>query len=356
MALLVLALVVGMGVVKWKYGLGRLYPDVTLGAGAASFETLVQLEFPPGNVAVEHTGRIFFGYHPFAKAARFSAATVFELVGGVPQPFPDAEFQSKFRGVFGMTIDARQRLWLVEQAAFDHDRTRVLAFDIATRKLVFEHWFAKGDAQFAQDLRVSPEGGTVYLADTGFYPIRPASLIVLDVASKSYRSLMQTEAAAQPQDWVIQTRFGQYRFAYGLVRVAVGLDGIALDRDGTWLYFGAMSHDTMCRVSTAAVHGKIERVGRKPLSDGIAMDTAGNLLITDIEHGAIVRMGSDGALRTVAKSEKVIWADGLAIEPDGSILLTDSALPAYMDPLGRPPALEKLRAGAPYQILRVRPQ
>jgi hypothetical protein len=267
-----------------------------------------------------------------------------------------------------MTVDAQNRLWMIEPRGLDHARTRLLAFDLASNKLVFEHWFEGGAAQFAQDMRVSPDGKTVYLADTGLFRFTQASLMLLDVASKSTRLVLQDFAGAQQQQWVIRGSDAPgssrpHKLGFGLVTFAVGLDGIELSADGSQMVFGAMSNDTLYRVPTAALlnaqlpaqelHAQIQAVGKKPLSDGITLDAQGRIVITDIENNGLALMRPDGQLKTLVRSRNILWADGVVRAPDGSLLFTDSAIPSYIDQLARPPSIEKLKAGAPYAIYRV---
>lgn len=358
--------------VRVRFGGGERYADLSTAplVPAEAVTPLVKLDYPPGNVAIAGDGRTFFNYHPFVKAERFSPATVFELINGVARPYPDAAFQARYQGVFGMTADRQGRLWFIEPASIDHERTRLLAFDLSSNKLVFEHWFAPNEARFAQDLRVSPDGQTVYLADTGLFRFTAASLYVLDVASKSHRRVLSASPTAQPEDWIIHTRFGAHKLGFGLIAFAVGLDGLELSADGTWLYYGAMSHSRLYKVPTAALRDpklseadlakQIVELGVKPLSDGISLDAQGRVLITDIEHGGIARFdpgaqaGKAAALTTLTRSPAVIWADGVVLSPGGDIVFTDSAIPAYVDQLGRPPAHEKLIANRPYYLYRFR--
>lgn len=368
-ALITLALLVmaTLALVKVRYGLGQTYPDLSAAplVSSSQVETLVSLELPPGNVAVSDDGRIFFATHPFAQARRFEAPTVFELVDGVPRPYPSAAHQERYQGVFGMTVDQHQRLWLIEPASLDHERTRLSAIDLTNNTPVYERWFEPGEARFAQDLRVTPDGRTVILADTGLFRFTSPALYVLDLESGSARAVLGAHPSTQAQDWVIQTKSGPHRLGYGLLTFSVGVDGLTLSRDGAWLYYAAMSHEHLYKVPTAALldptlsedalAAQVVLVGRKPLSDGIAVDAEDNVLITDVEHGGITRMSPAGQLTTLTRSEAVVWADGVVVAPDGAVLFTDSAIPSYIDPLARPPSRERLAAAAPYRIYRFDP-
>ena len=63
-----------------------------------------------------------------------------------------------------------------------------------------------------------------------------------------------------------------------------------------------MAHDTMYRIKVAdllddslsagALAARVEDIGPKPLNDGLSTDNDGNLLITDVEHGAVMRMAA----------------------------------------------------------------
>ena len=48
----------------------------------------------------------------------------------------------------------------------------------------------------------------------------------------------------------------------------------------------AALHDAT--LAPADLPAQVERVSSKPLSDGMSIDHAGNVLITDVEHGSVM--------------------------------------------------------------------
>lgn len=352
---------------KLQYGGGKLYPNISTAPllPQSALETLVELPLPPGNITSSAAGRIFFNTHPFAQSHRFASAFLFELVAGVPRPYPNPEAQADLRFVFGMTVDSQDRLWLVSPATLDRQRTRIIAYDLSQNVKVVDHLLAPGVGRFAQDLRVSRDGRTLFLADTGAFRFTHAALLVLDTQSWQVREVLANDPSTQPQDWVMRTRQGLHRIGYGLLSFQVGIDGIALSADGAWLYYATMSHDTLFRVRTehllnaaltpAELSSQVERVGRKPLSDGIELAADGSVLITDVENGGIARLDAAGQLITLVRDPAIVWADGINLTRNGSILFTDSSIPSYLDQLLRPPARATLEAHRPYRIYRLRP-
>ena len=91
----------------------------------------------------------------------------------------------------------------------------------------------------------------------------------------------------------------------------------------------------------------------KPLSDGIETDAQGRVVVTDIEHGGLVRISPDGELETLVLRDDVVWADGVSVAPNGDLYFTDSGIPRYLHPLLRPPSRDTLLDGGPYRLYRV---
>jgi sugar lactone lactonase YvrE len=346
-------------ITRLTLGSGRDYPDLSTEPlyPASALEIVATMDKPLGNPAVSAGGRIFFNLHPLAEP---EGATVFEWVDGKAVPYPDATYQENFFNVLGMFIDNQDRLWTLDNASLESTGTRLLAFDLDSSQVVHDHLFSN-DFAFLNDLQVSPSGEKIFFSDPGLLFLKPPAIVVYDIASGETRRLLEGHESVKAQSWAVHGPAGDMWLLRGLIRFRLGIDGIALSKDGDWLYFGGVTQDTLYRVPTEALldpdlpaealAGRVEAVGPKPLSDGFSIDLENNVFITDVEHSGLARMAPDGALQTLVRDERVRWADGISFGPDGAIYFTDSALNVIFGLL--PTAdLAKVEANAPYHLFR----
>jgi hypothetical protein len=77
------------------------------------------------------------------------------------------------------------------------------------------------------------------------------------------------------------------------------------------------------------------------------VDASGNVLITDIEHQSIALVDSNKTVKTLLRSPRIRWADGLAFGADGYTYLADSDIPDQMLQ-----SKEHIRQSKPYFIFR----
>jgi sugar lactone lactonase YvrE len=371
-ALTILAVVISvflifLGFIKFKYGTGKAYPDLEANLKTESFvlEKLIQLDYPPGNLAVADNGDVYFNYHPLAKAERFAPATVFKWSNGTIEPFPSLEAQKDFQGTFGMTIDKQGRIWFIEPASLDFKHTRVSAFDPKTKKRVEFFEFPEGQATFAEDIRVTADGKHAILPNPGLFRFTISSLVVYSVVDHTFYSVKSDHPCLSPEDWIMQTPYGPNRLLGGLINFAAGIDGVEISEDQKWLYLAPMTNSRLCRIPMAVVLNpllspetfgrSVEEVGRKPMSDGIAIDREGRVVITDVEHGAIMALNpTTKELSKLGGSRDIAWPDGIVVANDGDVYFTDSAIPSYIDQLVRPPKEAKLQQHRPYFIYRLK--
>ncbi len=349
-----------MAVLHFRYGGGEPYPDLS---GTPMFaedalEVVVTSPEPIGNHAVSADGRVFYTIHPESRPA---GAKLLEWVDGAPKPFPSDEAQSLFETPLGVVVDRQNRLWLIDHGNHATGVVRLFAFDLTTGALVHDHVFDSSVAQlgsFLQDLQVDSTGKHVFIADVSFWRKNPG-LVVYDVEANRARRVLDSDPSVSAQDWLIRNPTKDMVF-FGVVVLKPGVDGIAIDRNDEWVYYGAMTHDTMYRIKVAdllddslsqgALAARVEAVGPKPLNDGLSTDNAGNLLITDVEHNAVIRMKPDGELTTLIRDNRIRWADALSYGPDGWLYVADSAIPDQMLQ-----TKAHIEANAPYHIFRFKP-
>lgn len=329
----------------------------------SAVELVATLDHPPGNVAVSRTGRVFFTFHPDGDPP-FQVA---ELVDGRPVPYPDEAFQRErdgdpyYQSILSLRIDRQDRLWILDHARYGRGQPRLLAFDLSSNALVHRYDFPSDVAGFLSmlnDFQVDAAGQKIYIAETSPIIQRPA-LIVYDVATRQSRRLLHRHPSVQAKSYVLHTPERAMRI-YGVLPLRIGVDSIALDRGGDWLYYGPLIGDRMYRIATRdlndaslpadALAAKVEDFAPKTLSDGLSSDSEGNIYVTDPEHGAVLALGQDRKLRTVVKDPQLRWPDGLSFGPGGWLYVTCSSLQHVLFVSG-----SHMRAQAPYQIFRFRP-
>ena len=320
---------------------------------------MANLDWPPGNIAVSWTGRVFISFHPEAAPP----IQVAELVNGVPRPYPPAGLPPElaYQSVLAVRIDRQNRFWVLDNANHGIGTPRLLAFDLKDNSLVHRFDFPSeiaGIGSHLNDFQVSPYGNRVYIADASIFAKTPA-LVIYDLETRTARRVLEGHESVTPERFIPHVQ-GREMLIFGVFAIRPGVDSIALDRMGKWLYFAPVTSRTMYRIRRLALDNpsldgealaaRVESFAPKSMSDGITTDNAGNIYLSDPDESAIVVLGADGELRTLLKDPKLRWPDGFSYGPDGWLYVTCSALHHVIMRSGA-----HLRANAPYQIFRFQP-
>jgi sugar lactone lactonase YvrE len=331
---------------------------------ASALEVVAELPLPPGNIAVSKSGRIFFTFHPEASPPIHVA----ELVDGKPVPYPSVEFQkpegqaAHFQTPLSLRVDRQNRLWVLDYGSYGiTGQPRIYAFDLKTDKLIDHYDFPSsvaGMLSMLNDFQVDPEGRRIYIADTSLFGRRPA-IVVYNVESRTSRRVLERHPSVMPKNYLMNAA-GRDMTLFDFVTLKIGVDSIALDKQGKWFYYAPVSDDRLYRIaardlndeslSPRTVGEKVEVWGRKTLSDGITMDVDDDVYLSDMEHSAILQLRPDHKLVTLLKDERLRWPDGFSFGPDGWLYVTCSALhQVILKSSG------EIRGRAPFQLFRFKP-
>ena len=360
--ILVIVFIALVSLLRYGYVESAAFPDRTLMPLLASteLEVVADLVLPPGNIAVADNADVYFTFHPEAKPS----INLARLVNGQAQAFPSTEWQPggseplAFNEVLSIRIDNQQRLWALDNGKHGLERARLLAFDLAQGELVDSFTFSRAEfalGSHANDFQISKDGRYIIISDASLLAKNPA-LIIYDTQQKTARRVLERHESvlAGPFEPVVQ---GKKMTLFGIFTVNPGVDGLVLDASDEFLYYASVSANQLYRVpfsalindelSATALAGEVETVAEKTMTDGMVMDSAGNLYLSDIENSAIVRINPQGQLDTLLKSVSIRWPDGFSNGPNNYVYFTASSL---HEVLGK--SAEHIAAQGPYQIFR----
>ena len=321
------------------------------------FEVVAELDQGPGNITVTPTGDIIVSLHQFFDQA-VRVARIGDR-GSLTEFAADAQLDS----VLGLQADTNGVVWLLDNAMRGSGKRRLVGWhageDRATADIDLSAVSVQGS--FLNDLAVDATTQTAYVADpaTG----DDAALIVIDLASGAARRVLQGHISVTPAgtDLIIDGVPVRIRKDDGSAfRPRVGVNPIALDSTGEWLYYGPMHGFTMYRIRTADLRNasltmtelgeRVERWAGRPISDGISIDDAGNLYLGDLARNAIGVIGPDRRYRQLGTDPRLSWVDAFSFGPDGHLYAVANQLHRTAVLNGGVNATQP-----PYLVIRLRP-
>ena len=341
-------------------------PKTTL-AVTANFQQQVT------GVAVSKEGRVFVNFPRWETDVPISVAEV--MPGGQLRPYPDAEWnawsnlkplslEDHFVCVQSVTVDPQGFLWVIDPAAPGNEfvkpgGVKLVKIDLRTDKVVRVYPFdaaAAPQGSYMNDVRVSPDGATAYLTDSG----QRGALVVLDTASGAIRRVLDGHPSTQPEPGVVPMADGHELRRPDHRIPAFAADGIALDPAGQYLYWQALVGRTLYRIPTASLRSatmspadaaaSIEKLATTNVADGLWMDGQGYLFITDPAINGVRMRAPDGTMSVVAQDPRLRWPDSMAEGADGSIYVTAS----HIQDMGQFHKDGSAQKG-PWQLFRILP-
>jgi sugar lactone lactonase YvrE len=312
--------------------------------GTRELEVVAELDVTPGNMTISRDGRMFATVH----GLRRGPAQLIEITGRTTwKSWPTKGWNRTpgkatdvLNSPLGVVVDHRDWLWVIDSGNFLAKPLppKVVAFDVKTGALKFRLDFPKAVAprgSLLQDLAVSPDGRYLYIADSGGTS-RPGIVVVDTKTRSAYRYDSMKRFNAEDKDLVVRGKTLTITGPKGkLAPARLGVNPITLSADGATVFFGAMNGTTWYGVPTKLLNQKRSReevntgifeVGEKPLSDGATTDLLGNHYFTAVTEDAIVRLGSDGRLRTLVSDPRLEWPDSVRFGPEGYVYIAVNQL------------------------------
>ncbi len=352
------------------------------GAANGPLTTMVELDLTPGNVAVTPSGRMFISLHPFGNP-EVRVAEILHNGGLRAYPTDDWAHAVGSNGVgiqsiIGLRSDPKGVLWMLDagnlgdpKAGANATPPKLIAWDTNAERLlrvVHVPPPASNARSFLQDLAVDTKRETIYIADcgigAGFDGATPA-IVVVYLKTGMARRVLESAACVRPEADAAMVIDGKEVVAIGPDGTAkpprVGVNPITIDDRCEWVYFGAMHGRTIWKVKAddlanpglpaEELEARVERHGPKGASDGITIDSAGNIYVTDVNEHAIGVLEPGGAYRQLIRDDAMLqWPDGLCAGPDGNVYVTVNQLHRHAALNGGEDATKP-----PYRILRFTP-
>jgi sugar lactone lactonase YvrE len=312
----------------------------------------------PTGVTVSHKGRIFVNFPKWGDDVSF---TVAEIRKGETVAYPDesinqtnpADQAAALVSVQSVVVDPVDRLWILDTGSPLFQPTKYggpklvcvdLKTDQVSKKILFPQDVALpttylNDIRF--DLRRGSEG-MAFITDSA--QKGPNGIIVVDLASEQSWRRLHDHHSVKPEELqtflpIVEGRPFLERQPDGSVKhgASMGSDGIAINADGTHLYYCPLGSRKLYSVDTNALSDqslKEQEVGatvidegdRGGASDGLESDSAGNIYSTNYEHNAILRRSPDKRWETLTHDPRLLWPDTLSLATDGYLYVTANQL------------------------------
>lgn len=299
----------------------------------------------PGGMTITPNGSVFLSLHQFLD---YSVSVVEVTTKGEVRPFPrqsmstvDGEGTLKLDSVLGLQSDKRGVVWMLDNGRRGETTPKLVAWDTKDdelAKVVYLPEPATIPTSFVNDLALDPEEPFIYISDPAAG--KDAALIVVNTETGLARRVLQGHISVIPQgrDLRIDGKpvFSQ-RVDGTKLRPIAGVNPIAVDRKGEWVYFGPTDSDVLYRIgasdlqnedlSPADLASRVEGWAEKPICDGISIDSKGNIYVSDISAKAIgVINARSKKYQQYIRHGDFLWPDGLCFGNDGRLYFYASQL------------------------------
>jgi len=336
---------------------------LTLASGCVTYPASYQTILPPARdalyeypyfddqvtgIAVSQQGRIFVNFPRWGKDPRYSVAEV--LPDGTLRPYPDIGWnrwgkseaghpEAHFICVQSVFVDDDDFLWILDAASPSFKGVvphgaKLLKVNLATDALEQVMPFDSSAVfpnSYLNDIRIDPVDDFAYITDSG-----AGAILVVDLENRKSRRLLAEDPSTKAEPGYVPVIEGRELRNEKGQAPQIHADGIAIDSDGDYLYYHALTARTLYRIRTSilkdpALSGKsvadnVERLAVTGAVDGMVMDEEDNLYFTALEENAVKCYRQNGKIENIVRADQLQWPDSLSISPDDYLYITASQI------------------------------
>ena len=320
-------------------------PAKVVQSGSTSLVEVARSDRQWTGIAVAPDGRIFVNYPRWSDTVPFSVGELRPDGKVVPYPSldlnrwePGSDPANHFVCVQSVVVDREGFLWILDPAnpwfkGVVAGGPKLVKVDLATNRIIQTIRFAAPvieGGSYLNDVRIDTRRKVAYLTDSG-----AGAIVVVDLIEGTNRRLLADHPSTHAEDSVLTIEGRPWRRPDGSTP-KVHADGIALDADGDYLYYQALTGRTLYRIkarwlrdphlTVQELAGKVEMVGKTGAADGLEFGPDGRVYLSALEENAIKAVVPGGTAEIVVQSPELAWPDSFAFGPDGSLYVTTSQI------------------------------
>ncbi|MBW2503902.1 MAG: hypothetical protein JRE16_04955 [Deltaproteobacteria bacterium] len=297
-------------------------------------------------IAISPDERIFVNYPRWSDDVPVSVGELSD--DGTVMPYPNEEINRWREGadpgehfvcVQSVVIDREGFLWILDPAnpkfqGVIPGGAKLLKIDLGSKQIIQRVLFPESIAfpkSYLNDVRIDTQRQIAYITDSGV-----GAIVVVDLNTGESRRLLDEHFSTSSENITLNIGGKPWIRPDGIVP-QVHADGLALDPEGQYLYYQALSGRNLYRIDTEwlrnaqysaeLVAGKVEHLQQSGASDGLLYGQDHRVYISALEENAVKAYRiSDGQVEIVVKDEMLAWPDSFAAGPDGAIYVTTSQI------------------------------
>lgn len=266
-------------------------------------------------------------------------------------PFPNEAMNTPGSGapilldsVLGIACDSRGIVWMLDNGRRSGTGAKLVAWDTKRdehfKSIVLDALVLTPNS-YLTNIALDPVGPYIYIADPA--DGISSAIIVVDTQTGLTRRVLERDRSVQ-MDPSLELRINgqpiEVRRPDGVIASPLtGVNPIAVDRKGEWLYYGPRNGASLYKIKTQlltdpailphVLTSQVTGVSPKPICDSMTIDSKGRIYFGDISRGSIDYVAPEENflnLRLLVEDPRIMWPGGLTIGSDGLLHFFSSQL------------------------------